>query len=52
VRIGEALGVLWEDLDRDPDEVDYTHQVQRIKGEGLVRVPVKTEVGEAGSAPT
>jgi integrase len=45
-RIGECLAVLWEDLDRETGEVNCSHQIQRVKGKGLVRLRVKTEAGD------
>jgi integrase len=45
-RIGEALGVLWENVSLDTGEVDCTHQIQRVAGQGLVRTRVKSEAGE------
>ncbi|MCW2751576.1 MAG: integrase [Aeromicrobium sp.] len=45
-RIGECLGVLWEDLNRETGEVNCSHQIQRVKGKGLVRLRVKTEAGD------
>lgn len=47
VRIGEALGVFWEDVDLDSGTVDVAHTVVRIKGEGLYRKPKpKTKASE------
>lgn len=45
-RIGEALGLLWADLDLEAGEVEITHQVTRVKGEGLVRIGTKSVAGE------
>lgn len=39
VRIGEALGVFWEDIDVEAGTVDVAHTVVRIKGKGLYRKP-------------
>ncbi|GLY70808.1 hypothetical protein Atai01_74270 [Amycolatopsis taiwanensis] len=39
VRIGEALGVFWEDIDFEAGTVDVAHTVVRIKGKGLYRKP-------------
>ncbi|GAB2977763.1 site-specific integrase [Amycolatopsis acidiphila] len=39
VRIGEALGVFWEDVDFVAGTVEVTHTVVRIKGKGLYRKP-------------
>lgn len=46
VRIGEALAVLWSQVDFDAGTVEVTHTVIRIKGEGLVRKRAKTRAGE------
>jgi integrase len=45
-RIGECLAVTWEDLNWDTGEIDCSHQVQRIKGQGLVRRRPKSVAGE------
>jgi integrase len=34
-RIGETLAVLWEDVSLDSGEVDCSHQIQRVAGQGL-----------------
>ncbi|WP_235716131.1 site-specific integrase [Amycolatopsis sp. ATCC 39116] len=39
VRIGEALGVFWEDIDFEAGTVDVAHTVVRVKGKGLYRKP-------------
>ncbi|HEX5403516.1 MAG TPA: site-specific integrase [Pseudonocardiaceae bacterium] len=46
VRIGEALGVYWSDVDMDTATVRIDHTVLRVKGEGLRRSPTKTAAGE------
>ena len=46
VRIGEALGLLWAEVNLQVGEVEITHQVTRIKGEGLVRIGTKSAAGE------
>lgn len=46
VRIGEALGLLWAEVHLEDGEVEITHQVTRIKGEGLVRIGTKSVAGE------
>ncbi|MEV6415652.1 tyrosine-type recombinase/integrase [Kribbella sp. NPDC051718] len=43
VRIGEALAVLWSQIDLDTGTVDITHTIVRIKGEGLIRKPAKSK---------
>lgn len=45
-RIGESLAVTWRDLNRETGEVDCSHQIQRIKGTGLVRRRVKSAAGD------
>jgi len=44
LRSGEALGLLWTELDLDRANVRVTHALQRVMGE-LVRVEVKSEKG-------
>ncbi|OQO93027.1 site-specific integrase [Saccharomonospora piscinae] len=47
VRIGEALGVFWQDVDFDVRTVDIAHTVVRVKGQGLLRkAKPKTEKSE------
>lgn len=46
VRIGEALGVTWENVDFNTREVAITGQVIRIRGLGLVRGRTKSRSGE------
>ncbi|WAL65920.1 tyrosine-type recombinase/integrase [Amycolatopsis cynarae] len=47
VRIGEALGVFWDDVDFDAGTVDVAHTVVRVKGQGLYRKPkTKTKKSE------
>jgi integrase len=46
VRIGEALAVLWSQVDFDAATVEVTHTVIRVKGEGLLRKQAKTRAGE------
>jgi integrase len=45
-RIGEALGLLWSDVDLHRGEVAITGQVIRIRGEGLTRVTTKSPAGQ------
>ena len=45
-RIGETLAVRWADVSLDTGQVNCTHQIQRISGQGLLRVRVKSEAGE------
>lgn len=46
VRIGQALGLLWSEVDLPAGEVEISHQVIRVKGEGLVWVRTKSVAGE------
>lgn len=45
-RIGEALAVLWGQVNFDTGEVEITHTIIRVKGEGLLRKPTKSRDGE------
>lgn len=45
-RIGECLAVTWGDLKWETGEIDCSHQIQRIKGQGLVRRRVKSAAGD------
>jgi integrase len=45
-RIGECLAVTWSDLNRETGEIDCGHQIQRIKGQGLLRRRVKSAAGD------
>lgn len=46
VRIGEALAVLWDQVDLEAGTVEITHTIARIKGEGLIRKTTKSKAGE------
>jgi integrase len=46
VRIGEALAVMWPDVDLDGATVEVNYTVIRVRGEGLIRKSTKTEAGE------
>lgn len=46
VRIGEALAVSWDDVDLDARTVDVEWTIVRVRGQGLRRMPPKTESGE------
>jgi integrase len=46
VRIGEALAVLWSQVDLETRQVDVTHTIVRVKGEGLIRKVTKSRAGE------
>jgi integrase len=45
-RIGETLAVTWRDLNWSTAEIDCSHQIQRVKGKGLVRRRVKSAAGD------
>jgi integrase len=45
-RIGEALGVLWSQVDLDRGVVQITHTIVRLTGHGLVRKATKSRAGE------
>ncbi|MGW6277075.1 phage integrase central domain-containing protein [Kribbella sp. NPDC055071] len=46
VRIGEALGVHGDQVNLGACEVEITHQIIRVKGEGLLRIKTKSRAGE------
>ena len=46
VRIGEALGVMWSEVDLDAGTVEISSTMIRVKGEGLLRKQTKTRSGE------
>jgi hypothetical protein len=45
-RIGEALAVLWGQVNFDAGEIEITHTIIRVRGEGLLRKPTKSRAGE------
>lgn len=45
-RLGETLAATWREVDWKTGEIDCSHQIQRLKGEGLVRRRVKSAAGE------
>jgi integrase len=45
-RIGEALAVVWAEVDLDAGTVQITSTLVRIKGEGLLRKETKSRAGE------
>jgi len=45
-RIGEALAVLGDQVDADAAEVEITHTIIRVKGQGLIRKRTKSRAGE------
>ncbi|WP_158294003.1 helix-turn-helix domain-containing protein [Kribbella sp. VKM Ac-2568] len=46
VRIAESLAVLWTEVDFKRSEVAVTSQINRIKGQGLVRRRTKSRAGQ------
>jgi integrase len=46
LRIGEALAVLWRDVDLDLGVLRVTSTLIRVTGERLVRKPTKSQAGE------
>jgi integrase len=46
VRIGEALAVVWSQVDFDAGTVEITSTLVRVKGQGLLRKSTKTRAGE------
>lgn len=47
LRQGEALGLRWGDIDLDRGIADLRMQVQRITGQGLILVPLKSTASQA-----
>ena len=46
LRIGEALAVVWREVDLDSGELGITSTLLRITGKGLIRKPTKSAAGE------
>lgn len=46
VRIGEALALVWREVDLDAGTAHITSTLIRVKGQGLVRKPTKTQAGD------
>ncbi|MGW1339461.1 helix-turn-helix domain-containing protein [Kribbella sp. NPDC002412] len=46
VRIGEALAVLWSQVDLEAGTVEITSTIVRVKGEGLLRKRTKSRAGQ------
>jgi len=46
VRIGEALAVIWSQVDFEAGTVDITSTLIRVRGEGLLRKRTKSRAGE------
>ena len=46
VRVGEALAVLWDQVDLKSGTVEITHTIARPPGEGLIRKTTKSRNGE------
>ncbi|WP_328520571.1 hypothetical protein [Kribbella sp. NBC_00359] len=45
VRIGEALAVVWHQIDLEAGTVEVTHTIARLKGECLLRKSTKSRTG-------
>ena len=45
VRIGEAIGVTWDDVDLDQRLVHIRRTIIRVRGVGLVAKPTKSRAG-------
>jgi hypothetical protein len=50
VRIGEALAILWNQVDLEAGTVEITRTIARPPGEGLIRKTTKSRTGERTSA--
>jgi integrase len=46
VRIGEALAVLWSQVDLETGKIKITHTIVRVNGEGLLRKITKSRAGQ------
>lgn len=46
IRIGEALAVVWSQVDLDAGTVQITSTLIRVRGEGLLRKSTKSRAGE------
>src|SRR5689334_2355432 len=46
VRIGEALAVLWHQVNLETGTAEITHTIARLPGEGLIRKVTKSRAGE------
>jgi integrase len=46
LRQGEALGLRWPDVDLDTGAISVRHALARVKGQGLVLGPLKTDKAE------
>lgn len=47
MRIGELLGLTWDAVHLDEAYLEVRQQVRRVKGKGVIVLPVKTERSEA-----
>ena len=43
IRRGEALGLMWSDVDEDAGAITFNRSVVRIRGQGIVIQPTKTD---------
>lgn len=46
LRIGEALSVVWREVDLDQGELEVTSTLLRVTGQGLIRKRTKSRAGE------
>jgi integrase len=46
VRIGEALAVLWSQINLETGKVEITHTIARTPGKGLIRKTTKSRTGQ------
>jgi integrase len=49
LRIGEALAVVWREVDLDSGELGITSTLLRVTGKGLIRKRTKSAAGGAGA---
>jgi hypothetical protein len=42
-RIGEAPALIWDEVDLNVGQVEMTHTIIRVKGEGLLRKRTKSK---------
>jgi integrase len=45
LRLGEALGLHWDDIDWDREEIRVRRSAKRVKGQGIIEEPPKTKHG-------
>jgi integrase len=49
-RIGEALALIWDEVDLNVGQVEMTHTIIRVKGEGLLRKRTKSKAAAGRDA--